>query len=161
MEAVVTIVAGMLLLVGALGVIFPVLPGSILVIVGLLVWAIGIGGPVGWVVFGIGAACALAGMSASWLLTGKRLKERQIPNRTILVATVVGVIGAFVIPVVGLIIGFIAGLYACEWLRLRDAGAAWESSLVALKSTGIGMLIEFGCAGLAITVWVIGVFVHF
>lgn len=161
MDVIVTIIAGLLMLIGALGTIFPILPGSILVIVGGLIWAIVIGGPVGWTVFGIVAVLCLLGMTASALLTGKRLKQREIPNRSILIGAVVGVVGAFLIPVVGLIVGFLAGLYASEWSRLGEAKPAWESSLVALKSVGLGMLIEFCCAGAAIAVWVIGLFVQF
>lgn len=161
MDIAISIIVGLLLLVGALGTIFPILPGSTLVIIGLLVWAIAIGGPVGWTVFIIGALVCGAGMAASTLLTGKRLKDRQIPNRSILIGAVVGVIGAFVIPVVGLFVGFIAGLFGSEWYRLRDAKQAWDASVVAMKSVGLGMLIEFACAGTAIAVWLIGLFLHF
>jgi uncharacterized protein YqgC (DUF456 family) len=160
-EITVTILVGLALLVGALGTIFPILPGSILVIISLLVWAIVIGAPVGWTVFAIGAVFCGIGMTASAVLTGRRLKQRQIPNRSILIGAVLGIVGAFVIPVVGLFVGFIIGLYGSEWLRLGDAGQAWQASLVAMKSVGLGMLIEFGCAGAAITTWVIGLFVHF
>ena len=161
MEIVITIIVALLLLVGALGTVFPILPGSTLVLIGLLVWAIGIGGPVGWTVFIIGGLLVLAGMTASTLLTGKRLKDKQIPNRSILIGAVVGVIGAFVIPVVGLFVGFIGGLYASEYLRLNDPQRAWDASMVALKSVGIGMLIEFSCAGAAIATWLIGAFFLF
>lgn len=161
MEIVITVIVGLALLVGALGTIIPVLPGSILVISALLVWAIVIGGPVGWTVFAIGAVACGIGMTASALLTGRRLKQREIPNRSIMIGVVLGIIGAFLIPVVGLIVGFIIGLYGSEWARLGDAKAAWDASVVAMKSVGIGMLIEFSCAGLAIAAWVIGVFIHF
>ncbi len=161
MDIAISIIVGLLLLVGALGTIFPVLPGSTLVLIGLLVWAIGIGGTVGWTVFVIGGLIAGLGMVASTLLTGKRLKDRQIPNRSILIGAVVGVVGAFIIPVIGLLVGFIAGLFASEWSRLGDAQKAWDASLVAIKSVGIGMLIEFCCAGTAIAVWLIGLFLHF
>ena len=144
-----------------MGTIFPILPGSILVIIGLLIWAIVIGGPVGWTVFGIGLLLSGSGMAASALLTGKRLKQREIPNRSILTGAVVGIVGAFVIPVVGLLLGFVLGLYASEWYRLRDPKQAWDASVVAMKSVGLGMLIEFACAGTAIAVWLVGLFLHF
>ena len=130
-------------------------------IIGLLIWAIVIGGPVGWTVFGIGLLLSGSGMAASALLTGKRLKQREIPNRSILTGAVVGVVGAFVIPVVGLFLGFVLGLYASEWYRLRDPKQAWDASVVAMKSVGLGMLIEFACAGTAIAVWLVGLFLHF
>lgn len=161
MDILVSVITGVLLVIGALGTIFPILPGSILVIIGLLIWAIVIGGPVGWTVFGIGLLLSGSGMAASALLTGKRLKQREIPNRSILTGAVVGIVGAFVIPVVGLFLGFVLGLYASEWYRLRDPKQAWDASVVAMKSVGLGMLIEFACAGTAIAVWLVGLFLHF
>lgn len=161
MDILVSVITGVLLVIGALGTIFPILPGSILVIIGLLIWAIVIGGPVGWTVFGIGLLLSGSGMAASALLTGKRLKQREIPNRSILTGAVVGVAGAFVIPVVGLFLGFVLGLYASEWYRLRDPKQAWDASVVAMKSVGLGMLIEFACAGTAIAVWIVGLVLHF
>ena len=161
MDILVSVITGVLLVIGALGTIFPILPGSILVIIGLLIWAIVIGGPVGWTVFGIGQLLSGSGMAASALLTGKRLKQREIPNRSILTGAVVGIVGAFVIPVVGLLLGFVLGLYASEWYRLRDPKQAWDASVVAMKSVGLGMLIEFACAGTAIAVWIVGLVLHF
>ena len=161
MDILVSVITGVLLVIGALGTIFPILPGSILVIIGLLIWAIVIGGPVGWTVFGIGLLLSGSGMAASALLTGKRLKQREIPNRSILTGAVVGVVGAFVIPVVGLFLGFVLGLYASEWYRLRDPKQAWDAAVVAMKSVGLGMLIEFACAGTAIAVWIVGLVLHF
>ncbi len=161
MDILVSVITGVLLVIGALGTIFPILPGSILVIIGLLIWAIVIGGPVGWTVFGIGLLLSGSGMAASALLTGKRLKQREIPNRSILTGAVVGIVGAFVIPVVGLLLGFVLGLYASEWYRLRDPKQAWDASVVAMKSVGLGMLIEFACAGTAIAVWIVGLVLHF
>ena len=55
MDILVSVITGVLLVIGALGTIFPILPGSILVIIGLLIWAIVIGGllfGIGWGLFG-------------------------------------------------------------------------------------------------------------
>ncbi len=161
MDIVASVIAGLLLVVGALGTIFPMLPGSVTVIVGLLLWALVIGGNVGWTVFALGFALCAAGMTSSALLTGTRLKKRAIPNRSILIGAVTGIVGALLIPVVGLVVGFIVGLVGSEWVRLGELSPALDSSKVALTSVGLGMIIEFGCAGAAIAVWVIGLFVHF
>ena len=160
-DVTVSIVVGVLLVVGALGTIIPVLPGSILVIGSLLIWAITIGGPTGWVVFAVGALLCVVGISASTVLTGTRLKNREIPNRSIVIGALFGVVGIFVIPVVGLFVGFVVGLYGSEWHRLRDTRQALDASLAAITSVGLGMLVEFLCACAAIGVWVIGLFVHF
>lgn len=161
MEATISVIIGLCLVVGALGTIFPVLPGSFLVIISLAIWAFVIGGPVGWTVFVVGALFCLIGMSSSALLTGRALKKREIPNGSIFIGAVCGLVGTFVIPVIGLFIGFALGIFAAERYRLKESNAAWESSLVAMKHTGIGMLIEFGCACLAVFVWVVGLFIHF
>jgi len=160
-EIIATIITVVLLVVGSLGIIFPVLPGSILVVVGLLVWAFTVQAVEGWVVLGIGGALAVAGMAAGAVLTGTRLKRRQIPNRSLLFAAVGAVVGLFVIPVVGLFVGFFVGLLLSETARQRDLRTALDSSVVALKAAGLGILVEFACALAASSVFVIGALVFF
>lgn len=159
-EIIVTILCGLAILVGVAGTIVPVLPGSILIGLSLLAWAIwGGAGAGGWVVFGVGLAFVLAGMAASAVLTGRKLKEHSIPNRSVLAGLALGVVGMFVIPVVGLLVGFAVGLLASEVVRTRDVSKALTSSAAALKATGLGILVEFGLACLAASTWVVGVWV--
>ena len=47
-EIVVTVVAGLLLAVAAIGTVYPVLPGSLLAIVTLIAWAWIMGSPEAW-----------------------------------------------------------------------------------------------------------------
>jgi uncharacterized protein YqgC (DUF456 family) len=159
-ESVVTILCGLAILVGVAGTIIPVLPGSILIGLSLLAWAIwGGAGMAGWVVFGVGIVFVLAGMVASAVLTGRKLREHRIPSRSVVIGLATGVVGMFVIPVVGLFVGFAAGLLLSELLRTRNFGTATASSWAALKATGLGMLVEFGLACLAASTWVIGLWV--
>lgn len=158
-EIIATIVTAVLLVVGCLGVIVPVLPGSILIVVGLLVWAFTVQAVEGWTVLVVGSVLAVVGMAASAVLTGTRLKRRQIPNRSLLFAAVGAVVGLFVIPVVGIFVGFFVGLLLSETARQRDLRTALESSWVALKAAGLGIVVEFACALAASTVFVLGVLV--
>ena len=159
-EIVVTVLCGLAIVVGVAGTIIPVLPGSILIGASLLAWALwGGAGTTGWVVFGIGMLFVLAGMAASTVLTGRKLKEHSIPSRSVVVGLVLGVAGMFVIPVVGLFVGFAAGLLLSELQRTRVIGTALASSSAALKATGLGMIVEFGLACLAASTWVIGLWV--
>ena len=159
-ESVVTILCGLAILVGVAGTIIPVLPGSILIGLSLLAWAIwGGAGTAGWVVFGIGLVFVLAGMAASAVLTGRKLKEHRIPGRSVVIGLVAGVAGMFIIPLVGLFVGFAAGLLLSELVRTRNFGTATTTSWAALKATGLGMLVEFGLACLAASTWVIGLWV--
>jgi uncharacterized protein YqgC (DUF456 family) len=150
-----------LVVVGVCGIVVPVLPGSVTILAGLLVWAIWGGSPFGWLVFGIGAVFIAVGSSAQYLITGRRLKERQIPNRSVVIGLVAGVIGMFVIPFLGLPIGFTAGLLASEYARVRALREAASTSWAALKSVGLGMLIELGCGLAAAATLLVGLFAHF
>ena len=150
-----------LVVVGVCGIVVPVLPGSLAILAGLLVWAVWGGSPFGWVVFGLGAAFVLAGMSAQYLITGRRLKERSIPNRSVVIGLVCGVVGLFVLPFLGLPIGFTAGLLASEYLRVRNLREAASTSWAALKSVGLGMLVELACALAAATTLLVGIFTSF
>jgi uncharacterized protein YqgC (DUF456 family) len=156
-----TVVCGALIAVGIAGVVVPILPGSILIIVSLLTWALPVASTEGWVVFAIGTVLAGAGLGAGVVLTGRTLKQRRIPGRSVTIGVLLGVVGMFVIPVVGLFVGFALGLFASEYARQRDARAAVTSSLHALKATGLGILAELALACLAGTTWVIGVWVYF
>jgi uncharacterized protein len=159
-ETVVTILCGLAILVGVAGTIIPVLPGSFLIGLSLLVWALwGGAGTTGWVVFAIGMVFVVAGMAASTVLTGRRMKQHSIPGRSVVAGLVLGVVGMFIIPVVGLFVGFAAGLLLSELHRTRVFRTAVASSWAALKATGLGMIAEFGLACLAASTWVIGLWV--
>lgn len=159
-QTVVTILCGLAIVVGVAGTVIPVLPGSFLIGLSLLAWAIWGGeGTIGWVVFGIGMIFVLAGMAASAVLAGRKLKQHRIPNRSVAAGIVLGIAGMFLIPVVGLFVGFAAGLLLSELHRTRNVGTALTTSWAALKATGLGILVEFGLACLAASTWVIGVWV--
>lgn len=156
-----TVVAGLLILVGLVGIVVPVLPGTITVIAGLLVWAVVVGGPVGWITFTVGTLFCLTGMTATYVLTGRTLRRAAIPNRSVLIGLVAGVVGMFVIPVIGLPIGFAAGLFLSELSRVREPKVALRTSGQALRATGIGLIVEFALACAAAITWMSGVAVRF
>lgn len=161
LDIITTIVAGVLLLVAVLGTIYPILPGSMLAIITLVAWAWILGSSASWTAGVIGIVLAVIGMSASLVLTGRKMRREQIPNRPVTIGVIVGVIGMFVIPVVGLFVGFALGLFVAELARQRSLGAAAHSSWEAIKSLGFGMLLEFLFAALATSAFVIGSLVHF
>jgi uncharacterized protein len=160
-EIVVTIAAGLLLVVAAIGTVYPVLPGSILAILTLVAWAWIVGSPAAWVAAVIGSCLAGVGWSAGAVLTGRKLKQHQIPGRSIAVAMGAALVGMFLIPVVGLFVGFASGLLVSEYVRRRDFRSSLTASVETLKATGVGVLVEFGMVCLAGSVWMIGATTHF
>ena len=132
-----------------------------MVAVAVAVWGVVVGGTTGWTVVVVAVVLAAGALVLKYLLAGRYLKRRGVPNRSLVVGAVLGIVGFFVIPVIGLFIGFAAGLFGSQWARTKDARAALASSWGALKAMGLGMLVELGCAMLALASVGIGVVVHF
>jgi len=141
--------------VGLVGILVPVLPGSILVLAAVLVWALTVSSATGWVVLAVAAALLGAGAVVKYVVPGRRLAEAGVPARTQWIGALVGVVGFFVMPIVGLPLGFVLGVYASE--RQRVGPLAWTSTRAALRAVGLSILIEMLAALLATGVWVAGV----
>lgn len=146
---------GLAIVVGLAGIIVPVLPGSVLIAGALLVWAFVVGSSTGWVVTAVALLLLLAGNVIKFLWPGKRLKA-TVPNNTLLVGAIFAVVGFFVIPVVGMLVGFPIGVYVAERSRLGPQGA-WPSTKAALKAVAASILIELVFALGATVVWIAGV----
>lgn len=153
---VVEIVVGLAILVGLVGIVLPALPGSLVIAVAVLVWAIDSGGGA-WAVFAAVALLLAAGSAASYVVPGRRVAASGVPRSTFVVAGLLGVVGFFVLPVVGLIVFFPAGLYLMEYRRLRDHTAAWASAWLAVRMTALGMLLELAAALVAAATWLVAV----
>lgn len=156
-DAAITFLAGLAIIVGILGVIVPILPGLVLCWLGVLAWAVFVDNGAGrWAVLALVTLIAATGTVVKYLWPGRNLKRGGVPNRTLLVGGVLGLVGFFVIPVVGLVIGFVLGVWLAERVRLGDSRQAWPSTKHALKAAGLAMLIELA-AGLGIlVVWLAG-----
>lgn len=152
-----TPLVGLAVLVGPVGIVVPVLPGSALIGVAVGVWAFTHPSAGSWVVLAAVVTLLAIGWAGTYVLTGRRVSAAGVPRRSLVVAGLVGIVGFVVVPVVGLLLGFVLGLYTMEHLRLRDSAAARESAWVALRATGLGMLVELGLALLAAATWLVAV----
>lgn len=150
------IIVAVVIALGIAGIIVPVLPGTILVLGAVLVWALEIATTTGWAVFAACAALLVGGSIVKYLVPGRRLKASGVPNRTLLFGALLAFVGFFVVPVIGMFIGFVLGIYLAERTRLGAAGA-WPSTVHALKAVGVSILIELVAAFLAAVTWAVGV----
>lgn len=154
----VTLISGLAIVLGVLGVLVPVLPGLLLCWAGVLFWSI-FGDATGgrWAVLAVASVIAAVGVIVKYLWPGRHLQRSGVPTKTLAAGGVLGLIGFFVVPVVGLVLGFVLGVWLAERVRLGGAGQAWPSTRQALTAVGLALLIEFA-AGLGIAVvWVLGV----
>ena len=142
--------------VGLVGILLPILPGSLLVLAAIGVWAAELGGRTAWTVFAAAAVLLVAGTVVKYAVPGRRLQQSGIPASTQWLGALGAVVGFFVVPVVGLFLGFVVGVYAAERRRV-GAAAAWPSTRAALRAVGLSILIELAAALLAAGVWVVGV----
>jgi uncharacterized protein len=145
------------MLVGTVGIVVPVLPGLFVVWGATLVWALERQDGPGWLVLGIATVMYAVGLVAQYLLPGRRMRSAGVEGWIVAIALAVAVVGFFVIPVVGLVIGGVAAVFLAELNRLGDAGSAWRSTRAVLLGVGLGVLIELTAGLLAILVWVAGV----
>jgi len=145
------IVPPLLVIAGLVGIVVPVLPGLLLVLSGVLLWALMEGTGLAWGIFVASLLVAVAGYVLQYTLPGRRMRERGVRSSTLALAVVFGIVGFFVIPVVGALVGFVLGIFVVEMGRTRDRAQAWvrtKHALVAvLHSIGIelaaGLVIAF------------------
>lgn len=150
------LIAALVIAVGLVGILVPVLPGTLLVMAGILGWALAAGGPTAWTVAGVATAVLVAGAVVKYVVPGRHLQVAGIPATTQWVGVLLGVIGFFVVPVVGLFLGFVLGIYLAELLRVGSA-QAWPSTVHSLKAVGMSIVIELAAAVAATWVWIAGV----
>lgn len=141
---------------GLVGILFPILPGTLLILGALLVWAVTVDQSAGWVVFAVATVILAAGSVVKYTVPGKSMKQAGVPNTTLAVGAVLGIVGFFVIPVVGLVVGFVLGIYAAEVRRVGQQ-AARRTTTTALKAVGVSILIELAAGLLAAMAFVVGV----
>jgi uncharacterized protein YqgC (DUF456 family) len=152
-----TVVAAVLVVVGLIGIVLPMIPGPILVVGGIAVWAVPRSDRLGWIVLGVAVGFTLLGMVAKYLLPGRKLRAAGVPWWSLGAGVGLGIVGFFVIPVIGLLLGFILGVFLAELARLGSVDAAWPSTRQALSAAGWSILIELGAGLLATAAWIAGV----
>ncbi|WP_235738653.1 DUF456 domain-containing protein [Nocardioides alcanivorans] len=142
--------------VGIAGIVVPVLPGMLLITAALITWGFQVGGSTAWTVTGIALALIVLGSVVKYAVPGRSLKRSGIPSESLLVGALLGIIGFFVVPVIGIVLGFVLGIYLTEARRV-GVGAARGTTWAALKAAGLSILIEFCAAVAAAAVWAVGV----
>ncbi|MEU4381931.1 DUF456 domain-containing protein [Micromonospora echinofusca] len=156
-EAAVAVLAGIAILAGLAGVVVPGLPALPLCWGGVLIWAVfGGAGPGRWAVLAAATVVVAGGTVVKYAWPGRNLKRTGVPTSSLLAGGLLGLVGFFVIPVVGLVLGFVGGVWAAERLRLGDSRLAWPATKQAVTAAGLSMLVEFLAGLLVAGLWVAG-----
>ncbi len=151
------LLVGLAIAIGLTGIIVPILPGALLVYGAIAVWAVVVGTPVAWVTLGV--VTALIGVSTvvkyTWPV--RRMRQADVGRWSLVAGAVLGIVGFFVVPVIGLLIGFVVGVYLAELANRRSHRLAWTSTVHALKGVALSVGVELTGALLATVAWVVGV----
>jgi uncharacterized protein YqgC (DUF456 family) len=143
--------------VGLVGILVPLLPGTVLVFGAILVWALFERTTVAWVTLGIVAALLAATLLIKYLWPMRRMKSADVGTLSLVAGAVLGIIGFFVVPVLGLVIGFVLGVYLAELAKRRDQRVAWTSTVHAIKGVALSVGVELAGGLLATVAWVVAV----
>ncbi len=148
---------GVAIFVGVVGIVVPVLPGALLSWAAILVWALEEQSSTGWIVLAVATVLIGTSQVIKYVVPERRMRRTGIPQHSTLIGVLFAIAGFFLIPVVGMFLGFPLGVFISERFRLHANGPAWASTKHALKATGLSMLIELAGTLLAAGVWLAAV----
>jgi uncharacterized protein len=151
----VALLSAVLVCVGLVGILVPLLPGTALVLLGVLVWAWYVGSATSWTVLAVAATLLAAGAVVKYVLPGRRLQAAGVPTSTLWAGGAAGVLGFFVVPVVGLVLGFLLGVHLAEVRRVGRVRAR-TSTVQAVRAVLLSVGVELGAALLATLTWAVG-----
>ena len=151
------VLVGVAIAVGLAGIVVPILPGGLLVFGAIVVWALVERTTVAWVTLAIAAALFAIAEVIKYTWPVKRMRAADVRTPILVIGAVCGIIGFFVIPVIGLLIGFVAGVFVAELVTRRDAARAWASTVHALKGVALSVGVELTGALLAAATWAVAV----
>lgn len=153
------LLVGVVIALGLCGVLLPGVPGSWLVWAAVLWWALTDSQPVAWAVLVGATGLLLLSLVVRWALPPRRLRQSGATPRTAVYAGAGAFLGFVLLPVLGAVPGFMAGIYLHERLRLGRHGEAMAALRTTMRSGGSSVLAElFAClliagAWLAAVLW--------
>jgi uncharacterized protein len=136
------------------GTLLPFVPGLALIWgAGLVFGLVGGFGAVGAVAFGVMTVLLAAGTVAHYALPTRYGAARGASRSALVAGLALGVVGFFVIPVVGLPLGAALGVLLAERQRTSDWPSAWYRTRGVILGFGLGALAELGAGVLMVVTW--------
>ncbi len=155
-ETLATVIILFVLLIGLVGTIVPILPGILLMWAGVVVYGFLVGFDTLGIVITIAVTLISALAFALGLIVPKRAADEAGAARSSQWAAAIGaVIGFFVIPIVGVVVGALVGIALSEY----NSKGSWElargSTIAVAKGFGLSAILQFGCGVAILFVWMI------
>lgn len=146
--------------VGLLGLVIPIIPGLVIIWLASLAYGLGVGFQTpGWIFFTILTIIMAVGSLVDNLVMGQQAHKTGASWLSVLLAMLVGVIGTFILPIIGGFIGALSALFLSEWIRRKN----WREAMTATTGWAVGcgwaIVIRFALGLLMIGIWIIWVLV--
>ncbi|MER6567596.1 DUF456 domain-containing protein [Streptomyces sp. NPDC001093] len=140
------LLVGVVIALGLCGVLVPGVPGSWLVWAAVLWWALTDPQSLSWAVLVGAGAVLLLSLAVRTALPPRRLRQSGATPRMGVYAGAGAFLGFVLLPVLGALPGFVAGIYLHERLRLGRHGEAMAALRTTMRSGGSSVLAElFAC----------------
>lgn len=139
---------------GLVGIVVPLVPGTLLVFAAIAVWAAVQHTVASWVTLAAVAGVLAISIAIKYLWPARRMRAADVSTWSLVAGAVLGVVGFFVIPVLGLAVGFVAGVYLAELATRRNQRLAWASTVHAIKGVALGVGVELLGALAATAIWI-------
>jgi uncharacterized protein YqgC (DUF456 family) len=149
------VLTGLGIMVGLAGIVAVILPGLLIVTGSALIWAFVEGGVAGWVVAGVTVVVTLATMFLKYQRPAQRLTTEGVPASHLILASVAGVVGLFVVPIVGGPLFFVAVIYLLAMVK-HGRDRAWPATRAALRAVIASVGIELAGGALIAVVFLAG-----
>jgi uncharacterized protein YqgC (DUF456 family) len=155
LEALLIIIAYLLMFLGLLGTIVPLLPGTPLILVGAIVYAIATDFAVidGWILAILALIC-LGAELLEYFAAAIGAKKYGASRAGVYGAIIGGLVGIFILGPIGILIGPIAGAVAGELIAGASAPNAIRAGFGAIIGMVGGVVLKF-VAGVAMIVIII------
>jgi uncharacterized protein len=140
------------IIIGLIGIVIPILPGLVLIVGAVVLWAVGQGGGSAWTVAILSLVLGGVGSYVKYSIPKKQLNARGVPTRTLVMAMVLALIGFFVLPVIGGPIAFVAWIYFSERMRV-GAAEAWPATKASLGAMATSIGIEMATGLIIAALW--------
>jgi uncharacterized protein YqgC (DUF456 family) len=158
-EGLLTIVLGLLMLIGLAGAIIPVLPDL------WLIWvaALGYGVLIGWGARGVWLFAAVTllggiGILSEVVVGGAGARRAGSSFWGILAGFGLGVVGLIAAGPLGGLLGLLVGIFTVEYMRVKDADRAARAMLGMGLGLGASLIVKLILGVLMIATWLVWVF---
>lgn len=146
-----------MLLVGLLGLIIPIFPGMVVMWLATLIYgvaAVSVGFDTfnGWL-FGLITVLMLIGTTIDNVIMGAGARQTGAAWRSIILASVAGLLGTFALPPIGGLIAAPASLYFLEYRRTGDQQKARETVKGLAIGFGLTFVVRFFIGLMMIFFW--------